>query len=195
MINNILKFLLLLIFLVWADCQWPSPPNAPKHFTVEILDSTAHQFIQRYIKRLALDTLHAGDDSLQVRFWYFVAFSDSFDVFVVKKTKTGDWMAGCARMPQDLSSNALQFKTSAMGQHIWSELCATGLLTYPGMTKAEISKYADGEWLIIELSTPQGYRCLSSQAAMAYRRKSHSQAETQANELLTVLYKYLKTWK
>ena len=195
MTNKILYPFTVLFFLIWADCQAPYPPNPQKHFTVEILDSTAHRYIQPYIKKLALDTLHTGYDSLQVRFWHFVAFFDSFDVFVVKKTKTGDWMAGRARMPQDLSSNALQFKTSAMGQDIWAELCAKGVLTYPGMTNEEISKYADGEWLIIELVTPQGYRCLSSQAAMTYRRESHSQAEKQANELLTVLHKYLKPWK
>lgn len=186
------NLILLMIGLVAVGCS--DLPNKTARNRVELMEFGETGFFNKYFRpkqeSLGLSDLRNGFDSLQLRVWWHFSFSDSADVFVIKKESNGDWLSERMRFPIDVDSNRFEFRiqTSNNGKEIWENLDKLDINKYNGMDSVTMGRYCDGEIAVIEIATKSRYRFCSSQSSLAYTTGKEPNEVVKMTEYLKPLF-------
>ena len=188
------KQLLLLIALGGIISGCNTSPNGTITSTIDRQVFGGTDFYDTYFRQrqesLGLSDLQNGFDSLQLRVWWHFSFSDSADVFVIKKEPTEKWSASRMRFPiySESESFGSRTLTSNNGEEIWGKLNRLGIVEYNGMDSVTLGSYTDGEIAVIEIATKSSYQFCSSQSSLAYTSENDALEIKTATAFLKCLF-------
>ncbi len=137
-------------------------------------------------EKLGIATLENGFDSLQIRIWYGYAFNDSSQLIILKNV-TGKWSGELFSliymMNQEGDSIESINKVIVNGEpksgwkYLIEKIINLNILTLPDYhTLSDYNQTADGDAVIIEVSTKNVYRIYSYQEPHMFQDK-HWQAK------------------
>ncbi|HLK28670.1 MAG TPA: hypothetical protein VKT28_08815 [Puia sp.] len=142
---------------------------------------------------LGLKTLENGFDSLQIRIWYSYAFSDSFQLVIIKRTEN-EWMCNLLSGKYNFETESNQIKSIEKTIHSktpisgWNnfvvKLIKLNITTLPDENRiSNYPEFADGDNIVVEISTKNNYRIYS------YTEPEKTQNEIQeAKNLEAILF-------
>ena len=151
---------------------------------------------QEYIKKLGLDTLTAGFDSLQIRITFAYNFSNIEHMVVIARSENA-WSADFLTMSyaEDDSSKGKASKTILYNltprdgwERFTTAIIDIGVLNLPDMANLkdrDVVEFADGNSYIVEIATANSYR-IYSYGALDLTRQYFSEARTFENIMLII---------
>lgn len=165
-------------------------------FATQITDKSSFysEVIFPHLTPLGLQSLQNGADSLELRIWHFFSFSDSADVYLLRKYPDSEWFAERIRFPikaRNMSPGCRKQITNSGGV-LWQKLISLGITSFDGMSAQELGKYADGELAIIELATKSYYKRCSTACSLAYKSERDATQTSMANAFIETMFDGLK---
>ena len=186
------SLLLLIIGLVAIGCD--GLPDRAARTRVDLKEFGEMGFYYKFFRskqaQLGLSDLRNGFDSLQLRVWWQFSFSDSADVFVIKKEPFEKWSSSRMRFPIEIDSTCFGYRklTSTNGKEIWQKLDELGINEFNGMDSVAMGRYCDGEIAVIEIATKSSYRFCSSESSLTYTSGKEAEEVKEVTEYLECLF-------
>jgi hypothetical protein len=184
-------YFLLTLELISICCNRPPDKTSEAKMEQQLFGDT--RFFNQYFRSkqasLELSDLQNGFDSLQLRVWFYSTFSDSADVFVIKKEPHQNWSACKIRFPIEADSAHFGYEkvNNPRGEEIWSKLNQSGINAFKGQDIEAMKRYCDGEIAVFEMATKSSYRLCSSHSSMAYFSGREPEEEKQATAYVSYL--------
>lgn len=184
--------LLFALFLIALSCnQSPEKSPEPGINLQEYGDTTFfNSFFRPKLDLMQLKDLRDGYDSLQLRVWFHSAFTDSADVFIIKKEPHQNWSSCKIRFPIEATTTQFGYEkiNNTRGEEIWSKLKQSGIATFKGQDIHAMKRHCDGEIAIFEIATKSSYRICTSHSSVAYLSSRESEEEQLATTYMAYLY-------
>lgn len=138
--------------------------------------SSYYTSIRQYEKKLNLDTIENGFDSLQIRIWYhYPKFRTPKNIFIMKR-ENNKWTTLLYSYDND-TLKALSSKTDM--NSVVKQILENDILTLPNMAdiKGLHDNWVDGESYTVEVSDKKHYRLYNYHMPEEFK-KSYKEAKT-----------------